>query len=144
MNKEGIVVAKDGTLATVEIYNNRNCITCTKKTKQNACGSCPDYDDKLSYRVVAVNDADAEIGEVVRVKASKRQKLFLSLASFVIPVICAVVAYFALSLFTDDEQVRSRVAIAAALVAVVIAGLYSYKVSKNTCDYKIISKTEED
>lgn len=139
MNKQGVVVAKDGGLATVEIYNNPNCLDCKKRTNQVACRSCTDYDEKPSFRIVAMNDNGAEIGDRVRVKESKKQKLILALVSFVIPIVCAVVAYLLMSLLTDDEQTISRVAVISAIVAVMIAGLYSYKVSRNTCDYKIIS-----
>ena len=144
MNKQGVVIARDGDLATVEIYNNPNCLTCEKRSKTNSCNTCADYDDNASYRVVAINDEDAEIGDLVTVKVSKRQKLILSLISFVIPVVFAVVSYLILSLFTEDEQIRSKVAIFAGIVAVIIAGLYSYKVSKNTCEHRIISITKEN
>jgi positive regulator of sigma E activity len=144
MNKQGVVVAKDGSLATVEIFNNPNCLACKKRTNQLACRSCADYDEKLSYRIVASNEVDAEIGNRVCVKESKKQKLILALVSFVIPVACAVIAYLFMSFISDDEQLISRVAVISAIIAVIIAGLYSYKVSKSACDYKIISIEDED
>ena len=144
MNKQGVVVAKDGSLATVEIYNNPNCLTCPRRSNLLACRSCTDYDENLSYRIVATNDSNAEIGNRVCVKESKRQKLLLALVSFVIPVACAVAVYMCMSLISDDEQIRSKVAVICAVIAVIIAGLYSYKVSKSTCDYKIISIENED
>ncbi len=144
MSLKGVVVAKDDSLATVEIYNNQNCLTCKKKTNQLACRSCADYDENPTYRVVAINDSGAEIGNRVCVKESKMHKLILALVSFVIPVACAVIAYLCVSLISDDEQIRSRVAVISAIIAVIIAGLYSYKVSKSTCDYKIISIEDED
>ena len=144
MNKQGEVVAKEGNLATVEIFNNPTCLTCIKRSKSNSCNNCSAYDANHSYKVVAINDDGAEIGDRVIIKVSKRQNLILSLISFVIPAVCAGVSYLFLSLITDDEQIRSGTAIFAAIVAVIIAGLYSYKVSKNTCDYKIISISEEN
>ena len=144
MSKKGIVVAKDGNLATVEIYNNQNCLTCMKRKNQIACRACSDYDENPKYSIVAINDNGAEIGNCVSVKESKRQKLILAFVSFVIPVACAVIAYLCMSLISDDEQIRSRVAVISAIIAVIIAGLYSYKVSKSTCDYKIISIEDED
>lgn len=144
MNKQGVVVAKDGSLATVEIYTNPNCLTCKRKSSQLSCRSCVDYDENHSYRVVAINDCNAEIGNRVCVKESKGQKLVLALVSFVIPVVCAVIAYMCMSFVSEDEQIRSRVAVISAIIAVIVAGLYSYKVSKSACDYKIISIEDED
>ena len=139
MNKQGIVVATDGKLATVEIYNNPNCLKCKKRSNLISCPSCFDYDEKSSFLVVAINECDAKIEDCVCVKKSKRQTFILALVSFVIPIAFATIAYLFMSLFTDDEQIKSRVAVISALTAVMIAGVYSYKVSKSTCDYKIIS-----
>ena len=144
MKKQGVVVAKDGNLATVEIYNNLNCLACSKRKSNNACVSCPDFDATQSLRVVAVNDIDAEIGDRVCIKAGKGQKILLAFVSFVIPVACALASYACMSLFTDDEPLKSRISLIAALAAVAVAGAYSYKVSKNICDHKIISIENED
>ncbi len=144
MKKQGIVVAKDGNLATVEIYNNLNCLTCSKRKLTNACNSCPDSEDNHTLRVVAANDCGAEIGDRVCVKPGNGQKVILAVVSFIIPVACAIIAYMCTSLFTDDEPLKSRVALISALFAVAVAGAYSYKVSKNICDHKIISIENEE
>ena len=144
MNKQGIVVAREGNLATVQIYNNTNCLTCAKRIKQSACLNCADYDENSTQRVLALNGDAVEIGDIVNVAASKFQKILLYLISFVIPVVFAVIAYMIFSLVTDDEQIKSRAAIIAAVIAIIFAGVYSYKMSKNTCDYKIVSIIEKD
>lgn len=144
MKKQGVIVAKDGNLATVEIYNNTGCLNCNQRKSANACRSCPDFDENPPIRVIAANDLEAEIGDRVCVKAGNGQKLILAFVSFVIPVACTVIAYMCMSFFTDDEPLKSRVALISALVAVAVAGAYSYKVSKNICDHKIISIENED
>ncbi len=143
MKKQGVIVAKDGNLATVEIYNNKNCLSCSQRKLTNACHSCPDFDENYPLRVIAANDCGAEIGDRVCVKPGNGQKFVLAFVSFIIPVACAIIAYMCMSLFTDDEPLRSRVALISALAAVAVAGAYSYKVSKNICDHKIISIEDE-
>ncbi len=139
MNLQGVIIATDGNLATVEINNNPGCVSCSKRYVQGACGSCAHYDSAQTTRVIAINDAAAAVGDRVCIARSKRQKLFLFMMSFVIPIVCAVLAYFCLSLFTDADRVKSGAAIAAAVIAMIIAGLYSYKIQQIKCDYKIIS-----
>jgi positive regulator of sigma E activity len=144
MKKLGIVVARDKNLATVEVYNNTNCLTCKQRKMDRNCHSCPDFDEKSPLRIVAVNDCDAQIGDKVVIRSSNGQKLILALVSFVIPAAFAFVSYMCMSMFTDDEPLKSRVALISALAAVMVAGLYSYKVSKNICEHKIISIENED
>ena len=139
-----MIIAKDGGIATVQIYNNPNCLTCKKRLKSGACSSCSDYDESSTSRVLALNGDCVEVGDLVDVVASKAQKMLLSLVSFVIPVVCAALTYLVTSTFTDDAQVMARSAVATAIIAVIIAGIYSYRISKNTCDYKIVSIIEKD
>ena len=136
--QHGLVIAKDGDKATVEIYKNPNCITCDKKSKHGACINCSDYDENGVFRAVALNNACAEVGDSIIVAPSKRQKVLLSIVSFVIPMLCAFIAYFCVSVFTDAERVKSSVAIMAFVIAMIFAAVYSYKISKNSCDYKIV------
>ena len=139
MNKYGVVVATEENLATVEIYDNPNCTSCTKRANRAVCRACADYDEASKIRLVAVNEAMAEVGDGVRLNVSKMQKIFSNMLTFVFPIVCAVISYFCVSVFTDADYIKAGSATAAGLVAMIVAGLYSYKVSKNICEYKIIS-----
>ena len=144
MSKKGIVVAKDGSLATVQIFNNSKCLECDKVLNREACQSCAAYDENSTLRALALNDLGAEVGDRVCVAASKRQKVLFGLLSFIIPVVCAGAAYLLLSLFTDDDAIRSKTALIAFVVAMIFAGAYSYKISKTSYDYRITTITEEN
>lgn len=143
MKKFGIVVARDGKLATVQIYDNVSCLHCDKASRAGACDLCSDYGAPDPSRVLALNDIGAEAGDRVSLNKNKKQKLVFGFLSFIIPVACAFVAYLILSVFTADQAIRSRTALAAFALAMIFAGAYSYKISKNSYDYKIISKLQE-
>ena len=139
MKKQGVVIATDGELATVEIYNNPSCINCTKRTGSIACVSCSNYDDSPNARIVAFNESSAENGDRVMLAVSKRQKVLLYMVSFVMPIIFAAIAYFCLSVFTEDARIKYSGALCAAMIAMLLAALCSYKISKNSYDYIITS-----
>lgn len=142
MKIQGVVVATEANLATIEIYNNLNCISCSKRPCSVSCASCADYDESPKVRVLAFNELLAKPGDHVTLTVSKRQKLILYTVSFVIPIICAVMAYFCVSVFTDYERVKLGTALVAAIIAMLFAAICSYKISENTYDYKISSITK--
>ena len=139
----GKVVAIDDGIATVELIKNSVCSECIKKDKIGACDGCSNKEETVE-RVIAYNKAGAAIGDEVDFVKSKGKNALFIFISFIFPIIVALLSYFVTALFSDDDYVKSKVAIAAFFVCMAIAALYSYYASKSKCDYAIVSIVEDN
>ncbi len=145
MTKQGIVIATDGVMATVQYSVKSKCDTCKKRTKIGACDSCPDYSDRAAVRIVAYNRIGAEVGDTVEYGRAPSENMIFALLVFAFPIVCAVISYFISVLFIDDNAAKSRVALIVFGIATAFACAYSYKHSKKRCDYSInrVVETED-
>lgn len=143
MAKQGLVVAIEGDMATIESCKSSKCESCTKRTKIGACDACSDNEEKAPDRVVAYNRMGAAIGDKVEYAKTKSSGIILAVISFVVPVIFAMLSYFVCTVFTDNEQIKGRVVAASFAVALLFAGVYSYKLSKKQCDHSVVCVLEK-
>lgn len=133
----GIVIAIDGNIATVEKCRTSICDICARKNKIGACDTCFDKEEQATVKCLADNSIGAEIGDKVEYVKNRRASFAFAIVVFVAPLICTLVAYLVSSIITDDPGVSGRIAVVFFAIAMVVAGLYSYKVSKRRCEYMI-------
>ncbi len=137
MIKQGIVIATDGGMATLEQFEKKKCDSCPKRTKVGACDGCPDYAENSSARIVAHNKIGAEVGDRVEYCRTFSEDLIFVFLVFGLPIICTILSYFITVLFIDDNSIKTRIALTVFGVATALACIYSYKHSKRRCDYSI-------
>ena len=140
----GIVIATDERTATVERCKTSVCDTCSRKNKIGACDKCADREEQAAERCVEDNSVGAEVGDKVEFVKNRRAGLFFAIVVFAVPMICALVAYLVASMITDDAAVSGRLAILFFAIAMIGAGVYSYKVSKRRCEYMISAVYDEE
>lgn len=140
MVKKGLVVATDGRIATVEELNDTYCSECVNSGKSNNCLTCKNRAQTVAERHLCSNIIDAEIGDVVAYSKNKMANVVLSLITFILPVILMIVTYVVSNMISSNDQLSGRAALAVLAFSMIGAAGYSYKFSKNRCEYKIISK----
>lgn len=143
MAEIGIVIATDEKTATIEKHKPSICDNCTRKTKIGACDTCSDREEQVTERCVASNIIGAEIGDKVEYVKNHAANAIFALVVFVLPIICALVAYLISTLIIDDPGASGRIAVAFFALAMIAAGLYSYKSSKRRCEYTISAILDE-
>lgn len=143
MAEIGIVIATDEKTATVAKCKASICDTCTKKSKIGACETCSDREEQAAERCVALNTIGAEIGDKVEYAKNHVANVIFTFVVFLVPVICALIAYLISTLIIDDPGASGRIAVAFFALAMIAAGLYSYKSSKRRCEYTISAILDE-
>lgn len=143
MAEIGIVIATDENTATVERRKVSICDTCSKKNKIGACETCSDRDEQVAERFVALNSIGAEIGDKVEYTKNRAANAVFAFVVFVVPMICALIAYLISMLIIDDPAASGRTAVAFFALAMIAAGVYSYRVSKRRCEYTISAVLDE-
>lgn len=140
MVKRGVVIATDGNMATIEEINGGFCFECIDKGLNNNCLSCTKRTKADSARIIATDTIDSEVGDVVEYTKKVMSNLLFSLIAFVLPILLTVVTYVVLGAISTDDPMNGRISLGVLSVTMIIAAIYSYKLSKIRCDYKIITK----
>lgn len=135
--KIGKVIATDKLMATVECFSAEKCICCNKRERNGECERCPVYDDAAATNIVAYNSIGASVGELVECKKSTSESLLFFFFVFALPIVAALICYFASALFTDDSAMRTRISLLALVIATSVSCAYSFKKMQNRCDYSI-------
>ena len=97
MQQSGIVVSKEGEYCTVEVMRTSACVGCSK---QEGCISC-----KKKITSKAYNKAGAEVGDIVTLESNSSTVLFFALVVFVLPLVLALVGYFAVDAIFDSAKI---------------------------------------
>ena len=140
MIKRGIVVATDGNSATIEEISGKFCDECIMKGANKSCLGCSKRTNENAPRYLAENYVGAEIGEIVEYSKNKMASLLLLLITFVLPIFLMVVTYILMNQITANDQLSGGTALAVLALSMLCAAVYSYKVTKYRCEYKIISR----
>ena len=140
MIKKGIVVATDDKFATIEQIDGKFCDECIIKGENNNCLRCGKRSKGTASRCLAENYVGAEIGDIVEYSKNRIAAIIFSLITFVLPIFLMVSTYILLSQITANDQLSGGVALAVLAVSMLCAAVYSYKVTKYRCDYKIITR----
>ncbi len=140
MVKRGIVVATDGSIATVEEIKGGYCFECIDRGANKNCLNCSKRTRSDIEKHISANYVGAEIGDIVEYSKNIITNLFFSLIVFVLPILLTVVTYVILNAVTSNDPLSARIALAVLAFSMLVAAIYSYKVSKIRCEYKIISK----
>lgn len=140
MVKRGIVVATDGKSATIEEIDGKFCDECIIKGANRNCLNCNKRTKEPAPRCLSENYIGAEIGDVVEYSKNKMASILLSLVTFVLPIVLMLVTYILLNQITANDQLSGGVALGVLALSMLCAALYSYKVTKYRCEYKIISR----
>jgi positive regulator of sigma E activity len=140
MVKRGIVIATDSNMATIEEINGTFCFECMNKGSNGNCLHCAKRSECNTERIIAANTIKAEIGDTVEYSKKILSNFMFSLISFVLPILLTVITYVILSAISSDDPMNGRISLCVLSALMIIAAIYSYKLSKIRCDYKIISK----
>ena len=98
MIQKGKVISLEGEYAIVEVMRTSGCVGCSK---QEGCIAC-----KKKTRTRAYNKIGAKQGDTVTLETRSETVLFYALVVFVLPLVLAICAYLAASLFILAESVQ--------------------------------------
>ena len=98
MQEIGVVIAKEGHYATVQVERRSACALCHKEA--GSCDACSLFITNASHKVIADNAVDANVGDTVILQATTQKILFYAFLIFFLPLVSAacfyLIAYFAL------------------------------------------------
>lgn len=140
MIKKGVIVATDGNSATIEEIKDSYCFECINSGINDNCLTCKKRSQNASDLHLSSNAVDAQVGDVVEYSKNTIKNVISTLMIIILPVILMIATYVVLNMLTSNDQLSGRIALAALAISMLCAAAYSYKLSKNRCDYKIISK----
>ncbi len=144
MIKQGKIIAVDGNKATVEEYEKSLCDTCPKKNKAGACDTCPHKRETDPERVVALNNAHAEVGDIVEYSKSNLAIVLSTLIAVIVPIICYVLSHFIFGLIIENVSTVAKLSLAVLIIGMIAAAVYSYFSSKRRCDHTVMSVIEDN
>ncbi|MGM9642584.1 MAG: SoxR reducing system RseC family protein [Eubacteriales bacterium] len=144
MTKQGKIIAIDGSKATVEVYEESVCDSCSKNVRSDACDACPHKRDTAPARFIARNGIGACVGDIVEYSKSGISNVLLSVIAFIIPFVCYAVVNIVLSRLKADAGLQARLSLIVLIIMMIAAALYSYFQSKARCDYLVVAVINKD
>ena len=140
MIKKGIVIATEGNVATIEELKDIYCLDCINRGDNHNCLNCKKRAQDTVDRHISVNVVGAEIGDLVEYSKNLIANVISNLVIFALPIFLMIVSYILINVITANDQLSGRIALSVLAVSMICAAVYSYKISKTRCEFKIISK----
>ena len=137
MQTKAVVVAVDGTFATVETERKSACDGC-HKAEEGGCSVCSLIGGDRKIATKALNTANARVGDVVTIESKSTRMLGYGILVFILPIVIALAAWGITSQFTDNIAVQTVSAFAGFALCLCGVALYSKKVLACRCDVEIV------
>ena len=146
MQTKAVVVAIDGTFATVETERKSACEGC-HKAEEGGCSVCSLMGGDRKIATKALNPLGAKVGDLVTIESKTTRMLWYGLLVFILPIVIALLSWGISSKFTANIALQTISAFVGFALSLLGVALYSKKILACRCDVEIVEilveKTEE-
>ena len=123
-----------GNMAKIKVKRDSACAGCKS---ENLCGSC-----MKTITAEAVNKIGADIGDVVNVESESGTILKYAVFTFIVPILCALLAYF-ITVNIFSSELISNISMSAGFIVPLIVLVLVVK-NKKICDITITGIVERN
>ena len=143
MKNEATVISLEGKTAVVEAMRLSACEGCHKNEDGTGCSVCTLMGGDSRFRAKAFNSVGARVGDRVVIESHTGRMLLYAVLVFLLPIVVALVCYFAVQALTDRSAWQLGGALVGFAATFVGLFLYSGQLQKKKLDIVITEVIEE-